>query len=75
MPIVNNDGTMSDAFRLFTQKVSLNVALIGSGSPEGVIEARQYQVYIDSAGTTGSLLYIKRDPDISGDRSKGWVAV
>ena len=74
-PIVQPDGTMAQPFRQFTQDASLSIPIIGTGSPEGVVEARQYSLYIDSAGTTGSLQYRKMQPQIGGDTSKGWVAV
>jgi hypothetical protein len=74
-PIVNDDGTMSDAFRTYLLQVDLSNPVVGSGSPEGVVEARQYQFYINSTGTSGTLLYIKMLPEIGGDRSQGWVAV
>jgi hypothetical protein len=74
-PIVQPDGTMAQPFRQFTQDASLSIPIIGTGSPEGVVEARQYSLYIDSAGTTGSLQYRKMQPDIGGDKSQGWVAV
>lgn len=74
-PIVQPDGTMAQPFRQFTQDASLSIPIVGTGSPEGVVEARQYSLYIDSAGTTGSLQYRKMQPQIGGDTSKGWVAV
>ena len=49
--------------------------LTGTGSPEGVIEAKAATLYMNTAGTAGSILYIKRDDDISGDRSQGWILV
>jgi hypothetical protein len=48
---------------------------VGTGSPEGVVEARQYSLYINSAGTTGSIEYRKMLPDIGGDITQGWIAV
>lgn len=74
-PIVEQDGTMAQPFRQFTQDASLSIPIVGSGSPEGVIEARQYSLYIDSAGTTGSIEYRKMLPDVGGDVTQGWVAV
>ncbi len=47
----------------------------GSGTPEAVIRAEIGTLYMDTAGTTGSILYIKRDGDIGGDTSKGWILV
>jgi len=74
-PIVESDGTMAQPFRQFTQDASLSIPIVGSGSPEGVVEARQYSLYIDSSGSTGSIEYRKMLPDIGGDTKQGWVAV
>ena len=74
-PIVQPDGTMAQPFRQFTQDASLSIPIVGSGSPEGVVEARQYSLYINSTGTTGSIEYRKLKPEIGGDVTKGWVAV
>ena len=74
-PIVEPDGTMAQPFRQFTQDASLSIPIVGSGSPEGVVEARQYSLYIDSTGTSGSIEYRKMQPDIGGDVTQGWVAV
>ncbi len=74
-PIVQPDGTMAQPFRQFTQDASLSIPIIGDGSPEGVVSARQYSLYIDSNGSSGSIEYRKMQPDIAGDTLKGWVAV
>ena len=74
-PIIGNDGTMEQAFRQWTQDASLSIPIVGTGSPEGVVEARQYSLYLDSAGSAGSIQYRKMLPDIGGDRTRGWVAV
>jgi hypothetical protein len=74
-PIVGDNGVMADAFRVWTQGVNLGTPIVNSGSPEGVVAARQFQLCINSAGTTGTLLYVKMLPEISGDRKRGWVAV
>lgn len=74
-PIVQEDGTMAQPFRQFTQDASLSIPIVGSGSPEGVISARQYSLYIDSTGSSGSIEYRKMQPDIGGDTLKGWIAV
>jgi hypothetical protein len=74
-PIVESDGTMAQPFRQFTQDASLSIPIVGSGSPEGVVEARQYSLYINSAGSSGSIEYRKMLPDIGGDTKQGWVAV
>jgi len=74
-PIVDANGTMTQPFRQFTQDATLGIPIVGSGSPEGVVEARQYSLYLDSAGSAGSIQYRKMLPDIGGDRTKGWIAV
>lgn len=74
-PIVESDGTMAQPFRQFTQDASLSIPILGAGSPEGVVEARQYSLYIDSTGSTGAIEYRKMQPDIGGDVTQGWVAV
>ena len=74
-PIIEGDGTMAQAFRQFTQEASLSIPIVGVGSPEGVVEARQFSLYIDESGSTGSLQYRKMQPSIAGDRTRGWVAV
>jgi hypothetical protein len=66
---------MAQPFRQFTQDASLSIPIVGTGSPEGVITARQYSLYIDSTGSAGSIEYRKMQPDIAGDVTKGWVAV
>lgn len=73
--ITKNDGTMEDPFRVFTLQVSKLGIIIGTGSPEGVLEAAQTQLYMDDAGGVGAVLYIKRDTDIAGDFTKGWILV
>lgn len=74
-PIVNTEGTMEQPFRQWTQDVSLAIPIIGSGSPEGVVEARQYSIYLDTSGSAGSIQYRKMLPEIGGDRTQGWVLV
>ena len=74
-PIVQDDGTMSQAFRQFTQDASLSIPIVGAGSPEGVIEAAQYSLYLDSSGGASAIQYRKMQPQIGGDRTKGWILV
>ena len=74
-PIIENDGTMSQAFRQFTQEASLSIPVTGVGSPEGLIESVQYSLYLDRTGSAGSIQYRKMLPDIAGDKKKGWVLV
>jgi len=74
-PIVDADGTMAQPFRQFTQEAALSIPIVGTGSPEGVVEARQFSLYLDSNGGAGSIQYRKMQPEIGGDRSQGWIAV
>lgn len=45
--------------------------LIGTGSPEGVVEADPTRLYMNDAGSSGSVLYIKQ----TGTGNTGWIAV
>jgi hypothetical protein len=74
-PIVDKFGMMSQVFRAWTQGVSKLEILDGAGSPEGVVSARQRTLYMDTAGTAGAILYIKRDTDVGGDTKQGWILV
>lgn len=73
--IVKKGGLMQDAFRLFVSAVAKLALLQGSGSPEGVVEAEQGREYMDTAGTASTIKYIKRDADIGGDKSLGWILI
>jgi len=74
-PIVTSNGVMSDVFQRWMNQVTRNDLLIGTGSPEGVIEAQIGREYMDDTGLAGAVKFIKQLPDIAGDRTKGWVAV
>ena len=76
-PIFNEDGTVTIEFSTWVELVSNLCPLTGSGSPEGVVEASNNppRQYMDTAGAAGSILYVKRDSDIAGDRKKGWILV
>lgn len=74
-PIVDDTGKMTQVFRTWTLDASLSIPVVGAGSPEGLVQARQYQLYIDSTGAAGAIEYRKMLPDIGGDRSKGWILV
>lgn len=72
--IVDNEGRMQQEFLLWTQIASSPI-ITGSGSPEGVVSAEVSRLYMDVTGSSGSILYIKRDAGISGDSTQGWVLV
>ena len=73
--IVEPDGTMNLRFRLWTEGVTKLDIIIGTGTPETFVQAEQGRLYMDETGTSGNILYIKRDADIGGDRSQGWILV
>jgi len=74
-PIVEQDGSMSEAFRQWTAAVTKLDIIIGTGSPEGVISAVQGREFMDNAGTAGNIKYIKRDAQVSGNDKLGWILV
>lgn len=75
-PIVERrNGVMRDHFRIFVLEVVNSGLLIGTGSPDTVVEAAQGRFYMDEEGLAGSILWLKQLPDISGDRTRGWVAI
>lgn len=75
LPIVANSGEMTQEMANFVNLQADLAIAEGSGSPEGVVDAKVTKLYMDTAGTAGSILYIKRDTDIAGDTTKGWILV
>ena len=74
--IADENGNMTQEMLLWMTRVQNFQVITGSGSPEGVIEAEIGRFYMDTAGTAGAILYIKRDgSDGAGDRSNGWILV
>lgn len=73
--IVNKDGRPLRQLQDFLLDVANTSLIIGTGSPEGIIEATQGREYMDDAGTAGAIKYIKRDADVLGDRSLGWIVI
>lgn len=66
----------NQTMRTFITQVVGNSLIIGTGSPEGVVQANQGREYMDDAGTAGNIKYIKRDAsDGAGDLSIGWILV
>ena len=74
-PLLDDQGTMTQQTRKFMNAVARLSILEGSGSPEGVLEARATRLYMDTAGVAGAILYIKQVDSISGDKTTGWVLV
>lgn len=71
--IVDSTGRMSRQFQEWQALVTRLLPMTGTGSPEGVVEAEQYQHYYDTSGSAGNILYIKMQSDVGGDKSQGWV--
>ncbi|GAF79369.1 unnamed protein product [marine sediment metagenome] len=75
IPVVSRDGRAMDQLKDFFLEVALTGIIIGTGSPEGVVEALRTQEYMDDEGVAGAIKYIKRDADVVGDRSLGWILI
>ena len=73
--LVSSDGYANQRTKIWLDQVTDLQIKSGSGSPEGVIDGLETMMYMDTAGTTGSILYIKRDADIGGDTTQGWILV
>ena len=75
-PIIEEDGSLTAQSRLFFGAIFRQSLIIGTGSPEGAVEASIGASYMNDAGTAGSILYIKRDADDGADdKSIGWILV
>lgn len=75
-PIIEDDGSLTLQSRTFFRTLFIQSLIIGTGSPEGVIQAEQGASYMDDAGTAGAIKYIKRDNDDgAGDKTIGWILV
>jgi len=72
---ITEDGIPTAQFQSLLESlesaVNLNTPLTGTGSPEGVLTALPYQVYLDTAGGAGTIEYRK----MTGSDNTGWVAV
>ena len=68
-------GRQTQQARNFFNSLALLSVLEGSGSPEGVVQAKATRLYMDTAGTAGSILYIKQVDSLAGDNKSGWVLI
>ncbi len=66
---------MTQEMRTWVHSINEQSVIIGTGNPEAVTEAHQGALYMNTAGTTGAILYIKRDADVLGDKTQGWILV
>lgn len=73
LPIVSEDRTMELPFRKFMTTLDRSLPIVGSGSPEGVVEAAYLSLYIDEGAGQGLISYRKMQASVGGDKSKGWV--
>lgn len=73
--IIDATGAPTQQARFFFLELGELAMIIGTGSPEGAVEARQGALYMDDSGSTGSILYIKKLSSIGGDISQGWILV
>jgi len=75
LPIVYDNGTMQEPFRKQMDVLNNGLPVLGDGSPEGVVSAPIYSLYIDRTGIAGAIEYRKMLPDVGGDKTQGWLAV
>lgn len=75
VPLVDSGGMPTQYFRLYLKNIERYLPILGDGSPEGVIEAPQYSLYIDRTGAAGAIEYRKIEAQIGGDRKQGWRLV
>ena len=75
LSIVNSSGAPSDSFRFWAAHVSRNMPVIGEGSPEGVVSALKYSLYIDESNPLTPIQYRKMLDSVSGDKLKGWALI
>lgn len=75
LPIVDANRLQTQEFNDWVADVTRNILLTGSGTPETFVEAVVGQSYMDTEGSSGSIMYVKRDAAISGDSKQGWILV
>ncbi|MES0329155.1 MAG: hypothetical protein ABUK06_02590 [Dehalococcoidales bacterium] len=73
--VLRSDGKPSERFAGWvgeiTDQINFNTVAEGSGSPEGVLTADITKLYMDTAGTAGNILYVKK----TGNGNTGWILV
>ena len=74
-PIVKENGSPSVQLNSWLKVMTDRALIIGTGSPESIVEANQGAEYMDDTGIVGAIKYIKRDADIAGDKTQGWVLI
>ena len=71
--LVDANGAPTPPFRDYLTRLENNLPILGDGSPEGVVEADLYSLYINRTGAP--IEYRKMSTDIGGDKTQGWLAV
>ena len=74
-PFVDEKGMMTIPVANFINIIGNLTIAEGAGSPETVLEALVTKLYMDTSGSAGNILYIKKLADIGGDKSQGWILV
>lgn len=75
-PFVDDKGVMTLRVSEWVNLVNLSLPIQGTGDPEGVVEARIGQIFIDTdADLVSQFLYMKQKADISGERKNGWRVI
>lgn len=74
-PLIDQGGAPSVQVNTWMRLITDRALIIGVGNPESIVEAKQGALYLDENGSAGSILYIKRDADVSGDKTQGWILV
>jgi len=73
--LIKESGAPSDQLNIWLKLITDRALIIADGNPEGIYEANQGAIYLNESGTAGAILYIKRDADISGYKTQGWILV
>lgn len=69
--VIDANGRPTIKFVQWMQNVTDLQILSGSGSPEGVYEALEKKLYVDTS-TSPPEVYVKVNNAILGDRTNGW---
>jgi len=74
--IVDENGDTTSEMLIWIDTLTNLQILTGTGSPEGIFKSLPTRFYMDTAGTAGNILYVKRDADDgAGDDRFGWILV
>jgi len=75
IPITDTKGLMMEIFFNWMLNVTNLSTLVGTGSPEGVQEARQARFYLQTDGAATQIMWVKKLNDIGGNRTLGWELI